>query len=415
MILRTDDRLAVTSAALGTALATCYALAGPPGQPYDEPAHWSTVLFYALRHRMPELGEPGSTYESQMGPAYYSPAGLLVEVLGVPGDRLGLYGLRLVGVLLVPLLAWLTHRLALAVHPDRGVAGFAVAAVSLSPLLLAIGGSIQNDYLAIVLATVALLQGARVLRRPESPAWRHLVVGVLIGLAVLAKVVAVSLLAALLLTYAVQRGVSLRRRAGWAAAAVAGTALSCGWWFVRNLAVYGDLTGAARMAESGYHFPPMRFSSLGEVQSWVSSLISYVFVPVEYYRNVFSTPAPLRLVAGVVTLAALGVLAAYVVRTVGAGRLGPALLDRPDRVLLVSAVVMAIAFYLAYSVLVWFIAARLAFLTASAAAILFGVASRDRAGDVVRVGVLGLYVAASVWLVLRASSVPAQPYWIFPG
>lgn len=412
---RTWDRLAVGSTVLGTALAAWFALAVPPGQPYDEPAHWSNVLFYALRHRMPELGEPGAEYEAQMGPGYYGPAALLVEAMGQPVDRGSLFALRLAGILLVPLLAWLTHRLALAVQADRGVAATAVAAVALSPLLLAVGGSVQNDYLAIVLSAAALLYGARMLRDAEARLVRHLLLGLLIGLAILTKLVAISVLAALLVAYAAHRGAALRARLAWAAAAIGGVALSSGWWFVRNLVVYGDLTGAERMAESGFFFPPMRFGSVSQVGSWLSSLVSYAFAPVEYYRNVFGAPTLLKVAAVAVTAAVLVALAAYILRQVRVGHLEPVLLARPERVLLVSAVVMAVAFYLAYSVLVWWIAARLAFLTAPAAAVLFGVATRERWGVLVRAGVLGLYVVASVWLVWRVSDVPPQPYWIISG
>jgi D-alanyl-D-alanine carboxypeptidase (penicillin-binding protein 5/6) len=159
----------------------------------------------------------------------------------------------------------------------------------------------------------------------------------------------------------------------------------------------------------------MRFSDLSEAGSWLSSLVSYAFVPVEYYRNTFTTPMPLKVAAAAVTVAVLVSLGIYVVRPAWRGSIGSVLLDRPDRVLLVGSVLMAIAFYLAYSVLIWWIAARLAFLTAPAAAVLFGVATRDRWGTGVRIGVLGLYLVASVWLVAGASNVRPQPYWIVLG
>ena len=77
-------------AVLGCGLRGCWAhcigvwLAArvPPGLPYDEPAHWSTVLYYAREHRLPVLGDPGVAYEAQMGPVYYALAGLLVDAGG---------------------------------------------------------------------------------------------------------------------------------------------------------------------------------------------------------------------------------------------------------------------------------------------------------------------------------------------
>jgi hypothetical protein len=60
--------LAVLSLALGIA----YAWIVRPGLPYDEPSDWSTVLYYADHRQMPVLGDPGVTYEAQMGPLHTS-------------------------------------------------------------------------------------------------------------------------------------------------------------------------------------------------------------------------------------------------------------------------------------------------------------------------------------------------------
>jgi D-alanyl-D-alanine carboxypeptidase (penicillin-binding protein 5/6) len=407
-------RAATLIAALGTVLAGAYAVLAPAGQPYDEPAHWGNVLFYATEHRMPELGEVGTQYEAQMGPGYYTPAALVVQLVGTPGDRLSFEALRWAGVLLVPLLSWLTYRLALAVQGERAVAVTAVAAVALSPLLLAIGSSVQNDYLAIVLSAVALLVGVRVLQRDDAPWTSHLGLGVLVGLAILTKVVAISLVAALVLTYAIHPRFARRLRLLRAGTALTGVGLSSGWWFVRNLLVYGDLTGASRMEAIGYEWPVMRLGSVGVVVSWLSSVISYVFAPVEYHRNALDTPEGIRVAAGLMTLAVLGALLAFLVVQVRSRSLGTVLLRRPDRVLLVSAVLMSVVFYLSYAVLVWWIPARLAFLTAPAAAVLFAVATRGRMGTVVRVGTLGLYAVVNLWVLASLPGLAAQPFWIFP-
>jgi D-alanyl-D-alanine carboxypeptidase (penicillin-binding protein 5/6) len=407
-------RTATLVAALGTVLAGAYAVLTPAGQPYDEPAHWGNVLFYATAHRMPELGAPGTEYEAQMGPGYYAPAALVVELVVTPGDRLTFDVLRWAGVLLVPVLCWLTYRLALAVQGDKAVAVTAVAAVALSPLLLAIGGSVQNDYLAVVLSAAALLLGVRVLQRDDAPWTSHLALGTLFGLAILTKVVAVSLVAALLLTYAIHPRFAPRLRLLRAGTALAGVALTSGWWFVRNLVVYGDLTGASRMAEIGYEWPLMRLGGVGEAVSWVSSIVSYVFAPVEYHRNALDTPQVVRLAAGVMTLAVLGAFLALLVGRVRSGSLGAVLLARPDRVLLVGAVLMSVVFYLSYTVLVWWIPFRLAFLTAPAAAVLFAIATRGRLGTLVRVSTLGLYAAVNLWVLASLPGLAAQPFWIFP-
>jgi hypothetical protein len=107
-------------------------------------------------------------------------------------------------------------------------------------------------------------------------------------------------------------------------------------------------------------------------------------------------------------------LLAYLVSQVRSHSIRTVLLARPDRVLLVGAVVMSVIFYLSYTVLVWWIPARLAFLTAPAAAVLFAVATGGRLGTLVRVGTLGLYAAVNLWVLASLPGMAAQPFWIFP-
>ena len=59
---------AAAFAVLGTVIGVWLAFHVPPGLPYDEPAHWSTVLYYAREHRMPVLGDPGVVLRGTDGP-----------------------------------------------------------------------------------------------------------------------------------------------------------------------------------------------------------------------------------------------------------------------------------------------------------------------------------------------------------
>src|ERR1700733_12491363 len=72
-----------------------------PGLPYDEPSHWSTVLFYADHWSLPVLGHPGVTYEAQMGPVAYALDAGLVRLLRAAGVSLetSFHLVRLLGAL----------------------------------------------------------------------------------------------------------------------------------------------------------------------------------------------------------------------------------------------------------------------------------------------------------------------------
>ena len=232
-----------------------FAIQVPLGLPYDEPSHWATVLFYATSGRMPELGEPGATYEAQMGPVYYVLASVVVRLTPSSDPVVQAQVLRLIGVALMPVLVLMTARIARQLNPRPVVAVVAAALVATVPLLGAVGGSIQNDYLTFVLVAAALLSGIRLLRNQAASWGGHLAFGALIGLAVLTKVNAVALVPAALLGYLVS-AVSCRVRLIWLTSAGVGLVVTCGWWFARNLLVYGDLTGARGLARIGVDFPP---------------------------------------------------------------------------------------------------------------------------------------------------------------
>ena len=167
----------------------------------------------------------------------------------------------------------------------------AAALIAVNPLMSLIGSSIQNDYLSFVLIAATVLLAIRVVREPDSALLLHVGLGALIGLATLTKVVAAAVLPALLFVYVVQHA-SLRRRALWTGAAALGFVVVTGWWFARNLTLYGDLTGGRGIARLGISFPPLRIQSLGDVASWMSSIVGYLYAPVEYYRNVLKAPGP---------------------------------------------------------------------------------------------------------------------------
>ncbi len=405
--------LVLATASVGTALALLFAWATPPGQPYDEPAHWANVLFYAVNHRMPVLGETGTQYEAQMGPGYYAPSGLLVDLSGLGTGTAAFWLIRLAWIVLVPLLVLLTMRAARVLGTGRRASISAAMLVAANPLMLAMGSTIQNDYLAMVVATVGVLLGIHLFQSREPLLRGHFALGVVVGLAILVKVVAVALLPAILITQVLRSGVATRVRAAQMLATTLAAAATSGWWFVRNLVLYGDLTGDQGIGSLGVGFPPMRLSSIEDVMTWVGSIVSYLFVPVEYYRNVIDAPPALEVLAIVLAAGVLALLVrAYVPWRGVRGGIGR-WRTNPDRLLLVCVLSMTALAYLVYALAVAWIAARLLFLAAPVAAIVLAAAGRDRIGRAVVNAVIVSFLLVDVWLLINLAALPPAEYWIF--
>jgi 4-amino-4-deoxy-L-arabinose transferase-like glycosyltransferase len=397
----------VTAAAVATtALGAWFALVVPLGLPYDEPAHWGTVLAYASGHRLPVLGDPGVPYEAQMGPVYYTLAALLLSALGGTDQPHAPTILRLLGVCLLPVLVVLTYRIGRLMSASRPVAASAGAVIGTTPLLLMVGGSIQNDYLCFVLIAAALLVGMRLLAKADTSWIAHLGLGVLVGVGILTKVVALALLPALALAYLAHRAPPNRRLA-WAISAAIGVIATSGWWFVRNMVVYGDPTGARAMSRLGIVFPPQQWTSIEDIVAWFGNIVSYIYVPVEYYRNVLRAPTPLRLTAIVLALLTVVVL---VVRAVRCGSQAQTrLFGDPGRLYALATLVFAVVGWVVFSFTIFDGAPRLAFHAAPVAAVVFAAATRRRPFAYLAVATVLAFLAADVWLVTQAAQVSGLP------
>ncbi len=391
----------------------------PPGQPYDEPAHWANVLFYLQHHRMPILGEPGVLYEAQMGPIYYGASALILAVAGLGSDETGFYALRVLWLGLLPILALLSYRLGLALAGRRAPALFAAALVALNPLVLAMSASVQNDVLCMVVAAAASLLAVRVLRDTNSPLRAHVLVGGLMGVAMLTKVFALGLGVGLLIAYAVDTRLPRWDRARRALAAISAMAVVSGWWFVRNAVLYGDPTGQAGVSAAGYRFPALRFTGAGSILAWGQSLVSYTYAPTEYFRNSVNAPTWLETAA---VASALGIALALLLRswrsrTVQTWRPRRApmtsIKDDPGVVFALAAIVVVFA---GYAALVWTsqgIAPRLAFVAAPLASAMLVRSMDTLAGHVALGTALAVFVASHMWLASSVAGLPHMPYWIF--
>lgn len=288
--------------ALHVALMLCFSLLYPPFTGFDEVAHVDAVL--AIRHghgwpapterelsegvvatsnpvllaatRLPFSDDPlaaradrpsiaslgvnrDSTTQplpnqiTQHPPLYYA-AGAAV-LLAIPGsadwpfDRT-VAALRLLSILFMaplPLLAWATAR---ALRASAPVATAAAALPLSVPQLARVGGSVNNDALYALAFATALLLLVRV-AMGDLQRRTVLLTGAAVGLALLTKGFALVLPLAVVACFVVagRRG----RDAGWWRAGALCLAVAFvvgGWWWLRNLVLYGAVQPAGWSQEA---------------------------------------------------------------------------------------------------------------------------------------------------------------------
>ncbi|MDT8306816.1 MAG: glycosyltransferase family 39 protein, partial [Anaerolineae bacterium] len=193
------------------------------------------------------------------------------------GTLLAVRIVRLASVLLGAATVYLTYRIAQLIAPGQPAVYLGAAAVNaFTPMFLFISGAVNNDNLAIPLASLAvlLLMQAVVARKAGVRHW--LVTGAVIGLAALTKEGTLGLLPLAWGTAFVAR---------WQASATPGrwreiprwllwatrdfvvlmvpVVLIAGWWYVRNVQLYGDVLGwSAFIAVLGERAQPASLAQL---------------------------------------------------------------------------------------------------------------------------------------------------------
>ena len=175
------------------------------------------------------------------------------------GTILAVQMVRFMSILMATAGVYLTYLVVTEVVPERPTITLGATAIhAFTPMVVFIAGSVNNDNLVVPLSSLALLMLLRLLKRQDL-ALRHtmpsyLLLGGILGLAALTKASSLGLtvLTALVVTV---RAVRRAREpgnsasAGWEEFITGGLATVlpllaiAGWWYVRNLRLYGDLTG----------------------------------------------------------------------------------------------------------------------------------------------------------------------------
>jgi len=248
-------------------LAVLYAVHVPIWNAPDEPAHYNFIRTIAVDHRLPVLvpgdydqaeiarltsdhfrpGESidGLRYESHQPPLYYLLEAPIFLATARASRPVQVVALRLVTALIGALVILATYRLASLVFPKPASYPLAAAAfVAFLPMHLFMDAAIDNDALVELLLCLVLIVLVDDLIKPREPR-NDLLVGVAAGLAALTKLdggisavlIVVGFAGSALL--AADRARALRRvplrviRAGLVALLISG------WWFVRNVVIYG--------------------------------------------------------------------------------------------------------------------------------------------------------------------------------
>jgi hypothetical protein len=326
----------------------------------DEPAHLQTIMEVRRAHILPEvhydlsqpggivIGTPGDAaardyavahgindgfrltpYESIQPPLYYVICGLLAGLVE-PNPQTVLYLSRLVSALFgagVVYFVWAAARDFAPGCPMWAVG--AAGVVALLPQFCFNSATAANDSIANCACAAAFAVWFRALRRPDYDTWM-LRCGAIMGIALLSKLTATALLPGLGLVVffrAFQLGKSqqgfARRVRHWVlrflrmltGATIAILAV-CGWWLVRNLIVYGDISGS----RDGLEFFKGKFvlldvNSAGSWNwflewSWHSTWGRFGWMgatlPGEFYEQARNVALDLLILSGLALLGVLG-------------------------------------------------------------------------------------------------------------
>jgi len=271
-------------------LGTVYSVVTPIFEASDEISHYPLVQYLATGHGLPvqDLTQPQAwKQEGGQPPLYYAVAAILTfwidtsdlpdrlyynphAQLGIPlaygnknmvvhttaedfpwhGTTLAVHLVRLLSLLFSTGTVALTYLLARTLASSckelsgEGLALVAAALVAFNPMFLFISASVNNDNLAVLLSTLALLLLVRLFMQGVSQAQLFLL-GIVLGLAALTKV---STLGLLPLTGLALSLLAWRRRDG-SLLLKGGLLITtpvlalAGWWYLRNWLLYGDPLG----------------------------------------------------------------------------------------------------------------------------------------------------------------------------
>ena len=334
-------------------LGIIYSIMVPAWEVPDEPSHVKYARYLRDTLRLPRQQAQGSIETSHHPPLYYILAVLAsapanwnntqgsfrlnpkfiwhrkggheanihqlssVDTFPYSGVALALHLMRLLSVTCSAGTVVLTYLLAREIFPNRpSVVCLAAILVAFNPQFLFISAGALNDGLMVMAATGAMWQMLRAVRQPVlSRQWVY--VGVWSSVAALAKIsgiVLIPLSVVLLLVCAVfYRNMRILWRGGLAFAVPVLTLT--GWWFARNIWLYGDPFGTMTW---GKRFPEAAQKATLRLETFLGPLINEQFRSfwgVFGWMTVAAPPWFFFAIRGLLLISALGLIG-YIIMTI---------------------------------------------------------------------------------------------------
>lgn len=300
-------RILITILVLFVLLSTMYSVVVPPFEASDELWHYPMVKHIADNWSLP-VQDPTNVgpwrQEGSQPPLYYfltavatswidtsdmqqvrhlnrhvdvgiaTPDGNVNLVVHRPeqeafpweGTVLAVHLARFLSIAMATLGVALTYLVVRETFPRRPALALGATALhAFTPMVVFIAGSVNNDNLVVPLSSLTLLILLRMLRSPGTRsdttwgqvAYRYLPLGFVLGLAALTKAssLALTVLTALVVTVRAVRRRCESPASAWQEFLIGGLATLlpllavAGWWYVRNIRLYGDPSGLSAFIE----------------------------------------------------------------------------------------------------------------------------------------------------------------------
>jgi 4-amino-4-deoxy-L-arabinose transferase-like glycosyltransferase len=297
------------------AIALIYLWATPPFEASDELWHFGMVQHVADTGQLPVqvVGmETAWEQEGSQPPLYYALAAVLVRGIdrsdfesvrqpnphaqaGMPGvvgnknlvlhdqqhpawqgTRLAVYVVRLMSIALGVVTVCAVYAAARVFAPDMpNLALLAAGLSAFNPMFVFITASVNNDNLVTALNSLIIWQ-LLVMLRDGFSSRRSFIIAVLVALASLSKLSGLVLVPALILVavWVAYRSRNVRGLVALGVLTASVWALAAGWWYLRNVMLYGELFGTAMMARvAGVRVEPFTFTTL--LNEWEGFRIAY--------------------------------------------------------------------------------------------------------------------------------------------